>query len=44
LQSGVQVADIVLALLMKADELCEMAQQSGLDLKKLDGRLPPLKH
>jgi hypothetical protein len=36
-QSNVAMADIVLALLQSADELCELAADTGADMKKLSG-------
>ena len=35
LQSGCGVADVVLVLLTRADQLCEIAEASGADMSKL---------
>jgi hypothetical protein len=34
-QAGVAMADVVLALLERADELCELANDTGADMAKL---------
>jgi hypothetical protein len=34
-QSGVSMADIVLVLLQRADELCDLAADLGADMKKV---------
>ena len=35
LQSGVGVSDIILTLLVKSDELCQIAEEAGADLSKI---------
>ena len=34
-QAGVAMADIVMVLLQRADELCELAEDTGVDMAKL---------
>ena len=41
LQSGCGVADVVLALLTRADQLCEIAEASGADLGAVAGAFEP---
>jgi hypothetical protein len=41
LQTGCEVADVVLAMLTRADELCEMAQASGADMSKVADAVRP---
>jgi hypothetical protein len=36
-QAGVAMADVVLTLLRRADELCELAADTGTDMTKVAG-------
>jgi hypothetical protein len=38
-QSDVAMQDIVLTLLQRADELCEIAEDTGADMSKLSGAI-----
>jgi hypothetical protein len=36
-QSGVALADVILALLQRADELCELADETNVDISRVRG-------